>query len=111
MTRLWPVLAAAAACATPSPATRASAGPRRAAAHRSELVLKCQPQDAEVSVDGVPQGTCQDYDGQPNSLKLGRSSRVTVKKAGFLPWQGWLQADGTRVVMDVKLTSNGGHTP
>jgi hypothetical protein len=79
---------------------------------RSELVLHCSEQDAEVWLDGVPQGTCGDFDGDPNGLGLGKGARrVQVKKRGFEPWESWLEADGTRVVMNVALIPNGGSTP
>jgi len=105
MKHLWPVLAAA-ACATPAPPPLMPqvAAPQLAkGSMRSELVLACVPTDAEVLIDGVPQGTCRDYDGSPKALQLGRSSTVVVKKDGFLPWEAWVAADGTRVVMKVKL--------
>ncbi len=76
-------------------------------ATRGELVLKCVPDDAEVLLDGVPQGTCADFAGEPWGLKL-KQGRVEVKKQGFLPWNSQLETDGTRVVMNVTLISTGG---
>jgi hypothetical protein len=74
-----------------------------------ELVLKCTPTDAEVALDGVTQGVCTDFGGEPKGLKLGKSARhVVVKKSGFGTWETWLAADETRVVMTVTLTPNGG---
>lgn len=74
-----------------------------------ELVLKCQPVDAEVALDGVSQGLCSDFNGEPRALKVGeRPRRVEVKKAGFVTWESWLAADQTRVVMNVTLLPNGG---
>ncbi len=74
-----------------------------------ELVLKCTPADAEVALDGVSQGVCSDFGGEPHGLKVGRAPRhVVVKKSGFTPWETWLAADETRVVMTVTLTPNGG---
>lgn len=74
-----------------------------------ELVLKCTPADAEVALDGVTQGVCTDFGGEPRGLKLGKSARhVVVKKSGFGTWETWLAADETRVVMTVTLTPNGG---
>jgi hypothetical protein len=88
--------------------------PRRegAVSSKAELVLRCSQPDAEVALDGVPQGTCDDYDGEPRALGLGRGSRrLEVKKRGFVTWESWLEADGTRVVVDVTLLSTGGSTP
>jgi len=76
---------------------------------RSELVLKCDPIDAEVSLDGVPQGTCEDFDGEPKALPIPSGARrIGVKKRGFQPWNSILETDGTRVVMTVTLISTGG---
>ena len=74
-----------------------------------ELVLRCTPFDAEVALDGVTQGSCQDFNGEPNALKVGTTARrVEVKKSGFHTWESWLAADQTRVVMTVTLLPNGG---
>lgn len=74
-----------------------------------ELVLKCSPDDAHVSLDGVSQGLCSDFAGTPHGLKVGTSARrVEVKKPGFEPWESWLAADKTRVVITVTLQPFGG---
>lgn len=79
---------------------------------RSELVLRCTPDDAEVALDGVPQGTCADFDGEPRTLGLGAGARhVRVKKRGYLPWESLMQADNTRVVMTVSLIPSEGQSP
>jgi hypothetical protein len=86
--------------------------PQTRSARRSELVLHCSEADAEVWLDGVPQGTCEDFDGEPKGLALGKGPRrVQVKKRGFKAWESILEADGTRVVMNVTLIANGGGTP
>lgn len=108
----WPLpLLAVAACAAAGPFPGRPFSPARVA-RRSEMVLRCTPADAEVWLDGVPQGSCDDFDGEPRALGLGQAARrVEVKKHGFQTWQSWTQADGTRVVMDVNLVPNGGSTP
>lgn len=74
-----------------------------------ELVLHCAPSDAEVALDGVSQGLCSDFNGEPRALKVGTGARrVEVKKSGFHTWESWLAADQTRVVMTVTLLPNGG---
>ncbi|MER2562614.1 MAG: hypothetical protein ABTQ32_17950 [Myxococcaceae bacterium] len=74
-----------------------------------ELVLHCAPADAEVALDGVSQGLCTDFNGEPRALRVGtRARRVEVKKSGFHTWESWLAADETRVVMTVTLLPNGG---
>ena len=79
---------------------------------KSELVLSCSPPDADVELDGVPQGTCDDFRGHPRGLTLPRGARrVQVKKQGYLPWDTVVETDGTRVMMNVTLISTGGGTP
>ncbi|MDP1824714.1 MAG: hypothetical protein Q8L48_15775 [Archangium sp.] len=79
---------------------------------KSELVLSCTPPDADVELDGVPQGTCEDFRGEPRGLAMGKGvRRVQVKKQGYLPWDTVVETDGTRVVMNVTLISTGGGTP
>lgn len=110
--RLW--LAAGvslSACAPKSPAVvldEAKLPPIRITT-RSELVLLCVPADAEVVLDGVPQGTCEDFRGEPKGLTLQKGARrVQVKKPGYLPWDTIVETDGTRVMMNVTLISTGG---
>jgi hypothetical protein len=75
---------------------------------KSELVLSCNPSDADVELDGVPQGTCEDFRGEPRGLAMGKGvRRVQVKKQGYLPWDTVVETDGTRVVMNVTLISTG----
>lgn len=79
---------------------------------KSELVLACTPADADVELDGVPQGTCEDFRGAPRGLAMGKGvRRVQVKKPGYLPWDTVVETDGTRVMMNVTLISTGGGTP
>ncbi len=76
---------------------------------KSELILKCVPSDAEVTMDQVPQGTCEDFRGEPKGLLLGQGvRRVSVKKAGYWAWESAVEADGTRVMLQVTLLSTGG---
>ncbi len=75
-------------------------------------VFECQPPDAEVSLDGVPQGTCADFSGAPRGLTMGKGMhRIDVKKQGFSPYQTFITADGTRARLRVELNAVGGHTP
>lgn len=110
--RWWPLLAAS-ACAAQAPellpAVRAPAG---GAPSGGALVLRCTPADAEVWLDGVPQGTCEDFDGAPKGLALGKGARrVEVKKRGFEAWETYMDGGGTRVVMVVDLVPNERGTP
>lgn len=73
---------------------------------KSEVILICDPSDAEVSLDGVPQGVCDDFNGSPKGLALKKGARrVQVQKKGYQPWQTTVETDGTRVVMNVTLIS------
>lgn len=113
MTR-WAWALAVAGCATTpaGPAVKPFELPPARLTTRSELVLRCTPEDAEVELDGVPQGTCADFDGEPKALGLGSGARyVKVKKRGFLPWESLMQADRTRMVMTVSLIPAEGGSP
>ena len=79
---------------------------------KSELVLACTSSDADVVLDGVPQGTCEDFRGEPRGLALGKGvRRVQVKKTGYLPWGTVVETDGTRVMLNVTLIAIGVGTP
>jgi hypothetical protein len=79
---------------------------------KSELVLRCTPEDAEVSLDGVTQGTCADFNGEPRTLGLGRGLRhVRVWKRGFTAWDSVMEADNTRMAVTVTLLPSGGDAP
>jgi hypothetical protein len=94
-----------AGCGKPSPLNGAFLKlPSPKAAVHSELVLHCVPEDAEVALDGVPQGTCEDYRGEPHGLSLARGAHhIAVTKRGYFPWDMVLETDGTRVVMQPVL--------
>lgn len=112
--RRWAWALAVAGCATTpaGPTVQSFVLPPSRLTTRSELVLRCTPDDAEVALDQVPQGTCADFDGEPKTLGLGSGARyVTVKKRGYLPWESLMQADGTRVVMTVSLIPSEGGSP
>ncbi len=112
--RGWAWVLALCGCATPpaGPLARPLVLPPARVTTRSELVLRCTPADAEVSLDGVPQGTCADFDGEPATLGLGTGARhVVVKKRGYLSWESLMQPDRTRVVMTVSLIPAEGGSP
>ena len=69
-----------------------------------DLRLFCDPEDAEVAVDGVPMGTCKDYAGAPRGLLLGRGlHRVDVSRQGYVPYVTYCEPDGTRASLAVRL--------
>lgn len=112
MTWRW-CLAALCSCASPAlPRVEGLRPLPPPTAGRAEVVLRCTPPDAEVSLDGVGQGTCDDFDGTPGGLALGaRARRVEVKKRGYAPWESWLDASGTRITLDVTLVPQEGSSP
>jgi hypothetical protein len=72
---------------------------------RGELILRCEPSDAEVFLDGVEQGTCNDFSGVSRSLRMADADfhQVQVKKGGFFPYTTWFQPSGARMTLKVKL--------
>ncbi|NOK16793.1 PEGA domain-containing protein [Corallococcus carmarthensis] len=75
------------------------------AAKRGDLVLRCEPSDAQVLLDGVEQGACSDFAGVSRSLRLNDSGfhQVVVKKRGFYPYTTYYEPSGARVTLKVKL--------
>ncbi len=70
----------------------------------SDLTLGCEPVDADVWLDGVPQGTCLDFSGNPHGLNLGDGMhKVEIKKSGFWPYETYVDSGGTRAALTVKL--------
>ncbi|RKH68051.1 PEGA domain-containing protein [Corallococcus aberystwythensis] len=85
-------------------------------AKRGDLVLRCEPADAQVLLDGVEQGTCTDFAGVSRSLRLGAAGfhQVVVKKRGFYPYTTYYEPSGARVTLKVKLRpvgTEGGVSP
>lgn len=73
-----------------------------------DVALRCSPTDAEVWLDGVPQGRCSDFSGAPKGLAVGAGMhKIEVRKDGYQSYETYLQADGTRAVLNVTLSSLG----
>ncbi len=84
--------------------TRAEQLLRDAADRSGDVELHCEPVDAEVLVDGVPQGRCEDFAGAPRRLPVGEGMHlIEVKKAGFAQYQTYFQPSGARAVLEVAL--------
>ncbi|MBX5483409.1 MAG: hypothetical protein IRZ16_16430 [Myxococcaceae bacterium] len=87
---------------------RAEALMASAPKRKGDVELHCEPEDADVAVDGVPQGLCADFAGRPDRLVLGEGlHRIDVKKPGFRPYQTYYQAGGARAVLTIALVPNG----
>ncbi len=100
--------AALVGCAAPSAhertVARADALMQAAPGRSGDLTLRCDPEDAVVEVDGVPQGVCADFDGRTRRLDVGdRLRRVVVKKDGFWPYQTYYQSGGARAALVISL--------
>jgi hypothetical protein len=98
----------AAGCAAPHPhratVARADALMQGAPGRTGDLTLQCDPPDAVVEVDGIPQGACGDFDGRQRRLSLGHGMRrVDVKKEGYWPYQTYYQAGGARAALVISL--------
>ena len=79
-----------------------------------ELTLLCKPPDAEVFIDEMSVGACTQYEGKPKGLTLSKGLRqVVVKKVGFLPYQSYVDSDGTQAALTIELvpTLRVGSTP
>ena len=84
--------------------TRAEELLRGAADRSGDVELHCNPPDAEVQLDGVPQGRCDDFAGAPRRLEVGEGMhRIEVTKAGFAPYQTYFQPSGARAILEITL--------
>lgn len=85
---------------------------RKAEAPSGDVVLRCEPEDAEVILDGVTRGLCSDFRGSPRGLRVGEGlHQIEVKKEGHWPYTTYIDPHGTRAVLDVRLQPMGSDTP
>ena len=84
-----------------SPAAERAREVLRGGQERSgNLRLKCEPPDADVSLDGVAQGVCTDFGGAPHGLQVGPGMhRVDVKKDGFWPYTTYYEPGSGRAAL------------
>lgn len=93
----------------PASVARARELMRTTGAPSGDLVLRCEPADAEVSLDGVPQGMCSDFAGSPRALRVGDGlHHIEVTKQGFWPYTTYYEPSGARATLNIKLRSTGG---
>lgn len=72
------------------------------------LLLRCEPEDAEVYLDGVVQGVCTDFGGRPRGLQVGLGMhRIDVKKDGYWPYTTYFEPSSARAGLTIKLRSMG----
>ena len=79
---------------------------REGRAHEGNLVLKCEPEDADVYLDGVVQGFCTDFGEAQGGLRVGEGPhRIEVKKEGHWPYTTYYEPGRARAVLTIRLRS------
>ncbi len=79
---------------------------RAAESPSGDMVLRCEPPDAEVYLDGVIQGLCSDFRGEPRGLKVGEGlHQIEVRMQGYWPYTTYFEPHGARAVLNVRLRS------
>lgn len=72
-----------------------------------DVALRCEPEDAEVYLDGVLQGLCSDYSGNPKGLSLGVGlHQIEVKKQGYWPYTTYYEPSGARARLTIQLRAS-----
>jgi hypothetical protein len=84
------------------------AGPGAPRAAKPGLLIVCQPEDAEVYLDGTLRGRARDYDGREGVLPLGMGEhRVELRAAGYEPRRITVDTAGARQRLELALTPLG----
>ncbi|MCL2011837.1 MAG: PEGA domain-containing protein [Cystobacterineae bacterium] len=76
----------------------------KSATERGNLFIHCEPEDAEVVLDGIPQGNCLDY--VATGLRINRSPhlrKIVVTKAGYWPYEAMVAVDSSKMSLHVQL--------
>ncbi|WP_224246068.1 PEGA domain-containing protein [Hyalangium gracile] len=92
------------------PATMAQAREllRNAESPSGDVVLRCDPPDGVVFLDGVAQGLCSDFRGAPRGLRVGEGlHQIEVKKEGYWPYTTYIEPHKARAVLNVQLRPMG----
>ncbi|WP_239470713.1 PEGA domain-containing protein [Archangium violaceum] len=77
---------------------------RAVKSRRGNLLLQCEPSDAEVYLDGVVQGVCTDFGGGPSGLQVGGGlHRIDVKKDGYWPYTTYYEPSNARAGLTIRL--------
>lgn len=86
-----------ACAATPRPTERSG-----------DLQISCSPGDALVSLDAVPQATCEEL-ASGKGLQAGPGThRVEVSKPGYWPKVSYYESDGLRATLRMHLVPKDG---
>ncbi|MCY1003541.1 PEGA domain-containing protein [Myxococcus sp. MISCRS1] len=102
----WLVVGVLSGCGRKEPDSVAKARELMAGAKPTsgDVSLRCVPEDAEVYLDGVLQGVCSDYAGNPRGLNLGVGlHQIEVKKHGYWPYTTYYEPSGARARLNVTL--------
>ena len=88
-----------------SPAADRAREALRASRSRSgNLRLRCEPVDADVYLDGVVQGVCTDFSGEPRGLQVGEGlHHIEVKKDGYFPYTTYYEPNNTSLGLTIRL--------
>jgi hypothetical protein len=71
---------------------------------QGNLLLRCEPEDADVYLDGVVQGVCTDFGGGPSGLTVGSGlHRIDVKKDGYWPYTTYYEPSNARAGLTIRL--------
>ncbi len=75
-------------------------------ARSGNVLVRCSPPDAEITIDGVPSGLTSDYDGRRRLLALAPGEhRIAVRRQGYAPIEvkTTVAAGGGRQTLDLAL--------
>ena len=87
-----------------SPAARRARELLRGGGREGNLVLRCEPSDAEVYLDGVQQGVCTDFAGAPRGLSVGEGlHQIDVRREGYWPYVTYYEPSNARAALTVRL--------
>jgi len=100
------------ACVSVSPPTPWEPWENKNATGRGNLFVRCEPEDAEIFLDGIPQGTCLDYVTKGLQIKESPVLRkIMVTKAGYWPYEAMIALNSSKVNLLVQLQPMLHHPP
>lgn len=99
-----PAAPAAPAAADPTPAPTGAPVPRAPDAVESGLVFAVEPLEAQISIDGRPQGTVADLESDRGLLRLAPGIyQVSLKATGYVTWRAEVALRSGTETLRVKL--------
>jgi len=71
---------------------------------RGNLFIYCEPEDADILLDGIPQGNCLDYATHGLQIKESATLRkIVVTKTGYWPYEAMVVFNNSKVSLRVQL--------